>query len=77
MLKNSRFLKAHWYLLREHLAKKEWLSDIKFQASAPERKKGFLKQGHGLSSVVGRIMTSKAVHVLESVNTLGYMAKEN
>lgn len=42
-----------------------------------ERKKEFLKQGHSLSSVVGRIMTSKDVHVLESENMLGHMTKEN
>ena len=42
-----------------------------------ERKKEFLKQGTGLSSVVGRIMTSKDVHVVESANMSGHMAKEN
>lgn len=70
-------MKADWYLLQRHTDKKEWLSDIKFQASVPERKKEFLKQGYGLSSGVGRIMTSKDVHVLESANMLGHMAKEN
>ena len=72
-----RFLKADWYLLQRHPDKKECLSDIKFQASVSERKKEFLKQGYGLSSLVGRIMTSKDVHVLESANMLGHMAKEN
>ena len=72
-----RFLKADWYLLQRRPDKKEWLSDIKFQAPVSERKKEFLKQGTGLSSVVGRIMTSKDVHVVESANMSGHMAKEN
>jgi len=35
------------------------------------------KKGHGLSSEAGRILASKDVHILEYVNILGYMAKEN
>jgi len=70
-------LKADCISYRDTLDKKECLSDIKFQASVSERKKEFLKQGHSLSSVVGRIMTSKDVHVLESENMLGHMTKEN
>lgn len=73
-----RFLKADWYLLQRHPDKKEWLSDIKFQASVSERKKEFLKQGMVLSIAVGQNNDSpKDVHVVESANMLGHMAKEN
>lgn len=76
-LNNSRVLKASWCLLQGHLEKKEWLSYIKIPGFNACEEEGVLKTRVGFSSVVGKIMASKYIYVLEFVNMLGYMEKGN